>query len=376
MYKQSALLALEDGSLFPGTAIGVPGCCVGEVIFNTSMTGYQEILTDPSYARQLITLTYPHIGNVGINEDDIESRQVWGAGLITKQLSPILSNWRAKQSFASYLVDQNVVGLTDVDTRHLTTLIREKGALRGCICNDNSLTEHEAIERAKQTPSMDGKDLTDVVTTRKAYVWQYPTTRLPGQEPYKVSKTPCRVVVYDFGVKQQILRLLVDLGCHITVVPARTTLKELDSYHPDGILLSNGPGDPVACTDLIANVAELLKRSWPILGICLGYQLLALASDSKTAKMKFGHHGANHPVQHLASKRVFITTQNHGFTVDESSLSPEWEVTHRSLFDGTLQGIRHRSKPFFGFQGHPEASPGPHDIQDLFAEFIQFIVQR
>lgn len=378
MDKKSAILALEDGRVFSGRAIGCLGVCVGEVIFNTSMTGYQEILTDPSYKGQIIALTHPHIGNVGVNQADQESSKIWASGFVVNQLSPVTSNWRAETSLEGYLKQEGIVGIAEIDTRYLTTLIREEGALGACICSDGSLDREGAISRARQAPSLEGVDLTHHVSTDRAYTWSEGTSEWLGKKRIPLPEPKHHVVVYDFGVKRNILRLLVDQGCKVTVVPARTSLDALAAYQPDGIVLSNGPGDPAACNDLIAQTVALMERwpSMPILGICLGHQLLALACGATTIKMKFGHHGANHPIQHVVRKRVYITTQNHGFAVDEKSLPPEWELTHRSLFDGSLQGMRHRSRPYISFQGHPEGSAGPQDMLSVWREFKQLMVNR
>lgn len=359
-----ALLVLEDGSVFHGSSIGANGQTVGEVVFNTSMTGYQEILTDASYARQIITLTYPHIGNVGCNTEDQESSRVWAAGLVIRDSSLITSNWRNQQSLSDYLTANNVVAIAGIDTRRLTRLLREKGALSGCIYAGDSCDVDAALAAARQFEGLKNMDLAKVVTTGQTYDW--------SQASWGKTAPPSlfHVVVYDFGVKHNILRNLIDSQCRVTVVPATTSAEEVFALNPDGIVLSNGPGDPEPCTYAIAAIQTFLERGIPIFGICLGHQLLGLAAGAQTVKMKFGHHGANHPVQDIRNNQVYITSQNHGFMIDEASLPPHLEVTHRSLFDNSLQGIRHREKPAFSFQGHPEASPGPEEISSLFQEFI------
>lgn len=373
--SQPALLALEDGSLFAGTAIGISGQATGEVVFNTAMTGYQEILTDPSYARQIVTLTYPHIGNTGINEEDMESGKVHAAGLVIRDLPLLQSNWRSQQSLAEFLELHQVVAIADIDTRRLTRLLREKGAQRGCIvapAKGERIRKKEAIESACAIKSLAGMDLAKAVTTRSAYDWDEGVWQL-GLGHKKTIKHDYHVVAYDFGVKRNILRMLSERGCKLTVVPATTSAKEVLALSPDGVFLSNGPGDPEPCTYAIEAISQLISMSIPVFGICLGHQLLALASGAKTMKMKFGHHGANHPVQDLKTKMVMITSQNHGFAVDESSIPDKLEVTHRSLFDGTVQGIRHKKFPAYSFQGHPEASPGPHDVAPMFDKFIEMM---
>lgn len=368
-----AVLALADGSLFSGVAIGAAGQAVGEVVFNTAMTGYQEILSDPSYAEQLITLTYPHIGNVGVNSQDRESSRVWAKGLIIRDLSQIVSNWRAQHSLSDYLQSNQIVAIAGIDTRRLTRILREKGAQHGCIMTGDA-DPNQAIVAAKAYPGLVGMDLAKVVSTRQIQQWAEKTLR--WQTPTVHSDTHFHVVVYDYGVKWQILRLLADRGCRITLVPAQTSAAEVLALQPDGVVLANGPGDPAVCDYAITAIQQLLAADIPLFGICLGFQLLALASGGTTSKMKFGHHGANHPVIDLSSGRVMITSQNHGFCVDEKTLPACWEITHRSLFDNSLQGIQHREKPVLGFQGHPEASPGPHDIAGLFDGFIHFIKKR
>jgi len=363
----SALLALEDGTIFSGKSIGVNGATSGEVVFNTAMTGYQEILTDPSYFKQLVTLTYPHIGNTGTNKSDFESPRAFAAGLIIRDLSPIASSWRKENDLGSFLKTQNIVAIADIDTRKLTNHIRSNGALRGCIIN-SELDEQSAIKKALEFPGLSGLDLAKAVTTDTPYNWNKGQQDIYGSKKERPS-IHFHVVAYDFGIKQNILRLLVDHGCRVTVIPAMTTAEEVLSMKPDGVFLSNGPGDPEPCVYAISAIQKLLKQKIPIFGICLGHQLLALASGAKTIKMKFGHHGANHPVQDVKTGQVLITSQNHGFTVDENTLPNSVNVTHRSLFDQSLQGIELKDFPAFSFQGHPEASPGPHDLSNLFERF-------
>ncbi len=375
--KQPAILALEDGSLFEGISIGAEGRTVGEVVFNTSMTGYQEILTDPSYAKQIVTLTYPHIGNVGTNPEDAESNQVWAAGLVIRNLPLLASNWRSTTPLPDYLKQNGIVAIADIDTRKLTRLLREKGALNGTIVTGNAICKHEALKEAQLFPGLSGMDLAIKVTTKNLYTWLEGSWRWPeGYLSYQADDLPWHVVVYDFGVKRSILRMLVDRGCRLTVVPATTPIETALSLEPDGIFLSNGPGDPAACHYAINAIQQLENESLPLFGICLGHQLLALGCGASTVKMKFGHHGANHPIWDEKTGRVFITSQNHSFTVEEKSLPAYLQVTSRSLFDGTLQGIYHNQKPWFGFQGHPEASPGPHDIQKLFDHFVELVKSR
>ncbi|HWO99790.1 MAG TPA: glutamine-hydrolyzing carbamoyl-phosphate synthase small subunit [Methylococcus sp.] len=368
--KTTALLVLEDGTVFPGCAIGAQGYAVGEVVFNTSITGYQEILTDPSYARQIVTLTYPHIGNAGVNEEDAESRGVFASGLVIRELSPRVSNWRAGSSLDDYLKTHGVIGIAGIDTRKLTRILRDKGAQRGCIAAGEALDADAALERARSFPGLEGMDLARVVSVEEPYLWRE-GTRFPAGPDEPAPEKRHRVVAYDFGVKRNILRLLVDRGCEVKVVPARTSAADVLAMEPDGIFLSNGPGDPEACGYAIAAIREFLSTGIPVFGICLGHQLLALASGARTRKMKFGHHGANHPVQELDTGRVLITSQNHGFAVDESTLPANLRPTYRSLFDGSLQGVERTDVPAFGFQGHPEASPGPHDVRGLFDRFIR-----
>ncbi|WP_375057788.1 glutamine-hydrolyzing carbamoyl-phosphate synthase small subunit [Zobellella sp. DQSA1] len=372
----SALLVLEDGSVFRGTAIGADGCSVGEVVFNTSMTGYQEILTDPSYSRQIVTLTYPHIGNTGTNAEDEESDQVHAQGLIIRDLPIIASNFRNQRSLSDYLKAHNIVGIADIDTRKLTRLLREKGAQAGCILAGKDLDEAKALAEARAFPGLKGMDLAKEVTTREAYPWREGSWALgEGHRQPTESELPYHVVAYDYGVKRNILRMLVDRGCRLTVVPAQTPAAEVLAMNPDGIFLSNGPGDPEPCDYAISAIKTFLETDTPVFGICLGHQLLGLASGARTIKMKFGHHGANHPVKDLDKGVVMITSQNHGFAVDEATLPAHVRVTHKSLFDDSLQGIHRTDKPAFSFQGHPEASPGPHEAADLFDHFIDLIKQ-
>lgn len=371
--KNTAVLALEDGSLFWGKSIGVEGETVGEIVFNTSMTGYQEILTDPSYSKQIVTLTYPHIGNTGVNTEDQESDLVAAAGLIIRDLPKLANNWRKEQDLDAYLQEKGVVAIADIDTRRLTRLLREKGAMSGCILAGNNVTEEDALNAAKAFPGMKGLDLAQVVTTDASYKWNTTKWALGRGYGKLNNDAKYKVVAYDFGVKHNILRILADLGCSVTVVPAKTPAKDVLAMNPDGVFLSNGPGDPEPCDYAIAAISEVLQARIPTFGICLGHQLLALASGAKTQKMKFGHHGANHPVQDLNSKTVMITSQNHGFAVAEDNIPANLNVTHRSLFDNTIQGIERTDCPAFSFQGHPEASPGPHDVEPLFLHFIELI---
>ena len=368
----SALLVLEDGTIFRGVSIGAEGCSVGEVVFNTSMTGYQEILTDPSYSRQIVTLTYPHIGNTGTNSEDEESSAVHAQGLIIRDLPLVASNFRSQETLSDYLKRQNVVGISDIDTRKLTRILREKGALAGCIMTGKNLDEAAALAQAKAFPGLKGMDLAKEVTVSQSYSWAEGSWEL-GKGHTTPAELPYHVVAYDFGAKRNILRMLVDRGCRLTVVPAKTSAEEVLALNPDGIFLSNGPGDPAPCDYAIAAIQEFLKTEIPVFGICLGHQLLGLASGAKTIKMKFGHHGGNHPVKDLDRSVVMITSQNHGFAVDEATLPSNLRATHKSLFDGSLQGIHRTDKPAFSFQGHPEASPGPHDAAPLFDHFIDLI---
>ncbi|HEB98026.1 MAG TPA: carbamoyl-phosphate synthase small subunit [Thiotrichales bacterium] len=378
--RKPALLVLEDGSLFRGESIGADGRTVGEVVFNTAMTGYQEILTDPSYTRQIVTLTYPHIGNTGVNAEDEESGHIHCAGLVIRDLPQLYSNWRAEQALDAYLAERGIVAIAGIDTRRLTRILRDKGAQAGCILAGNDLDEAAALEAARGFPGLKGMDLAKEVTTHQPYEWAQGSWTLEGglpEAPHPIEEQlPLHVVAYDFGVKRNILRMLVDRGCRVTVVPARTPAEEVMKLRPDGVFLSNGPGDPEPCDYAIAAIGELLERGVPLFGICLGHQLLSLASGAKTVKMKFGHHGANHPVQDLDSGAVMITSQNHGFAVDEESLPDCLRPTHRSLFDGSLQGVHRTDKPAFGFQGHPEASPGPHDVAPLFDHFVELMTSR
>ena len=365
-----AILALQDGTVFHGTSIGADGRTIGEVVFNTAMTGYQEILTDPSYCRQIVTLTYPHIGNTGTNSSDMESSRIHASGLIIRDSSMLTSSWRSERSFSDFLKQGGTVAIADIDTRKLTRIIREKGAQSGCIMTGTQVAD-KVVEHARKFPGIAGMDLATFVTTETAYQWCHGSEF--GRKPRIMSRriAPYHVVAYDFGIKRNILRLLSDLDCRMTVVPAQTSAEEAMALSPDGIFLSNGPGDPEPCDYAISAIQSFLETGVPVFGICLGHQLLALATGARTTKMKFGHHGANHPVQDLSSGQVLITSQNHGFAVDESTLPDNVEATHRSLFDGTLQGIALKDKPAFSFQGHPEASPGPHDLLPLFERFIK-----
>jgi len=369
MTNTPAILVLADGTIFHGISVGAEGDSVGELVFNTSMTGYQEMLTDPSYTRQIVTLTSAHIGNTGCNSEDMESNRIWAAGLVMRDCSIVHSNYRAEQSLPEWLKKNGVVAIAGVDTRDITLKLREQGAIGACI-STNAAEPEKALKKAKAFAGLQGVDLALEVSRQTSERWH------DGQGEWATSTHAHQfhVVAYDFGVKNTILRILHDKGCHLTVVPAQTPAEEVLAMNPNGVFLSNGPGDPQACDYAITATKEFLKNSLPIFGICLGFQILALASGGKTVKMKFGHHGANHPViETKGSKRVFITSQNHGFAVDESTLPDCLEVTHRSLFDDSLQGIRHKKKPAFGFQGHPESSPGPHDIEVLFDEFIKLM---
>lgn len=374
--NHTALLVLEDGTVFKGVSIGAEGCSVGEVVFNTSMTGYQEILTDPSYSRQIVTLTYPHIGNTGTNSEDEESSQIHAQGLIIRDLPILASNFRNQQSLSEYLKSHNIVGIADIDTRKLTRILREKGAQAGCILAGKQVDEVYALEQARAFPGLKGMDLAKEVTVGEAYNWTEGSWQLGmGHVTPAADQLKYHVVAYDFGVKRNILRMLVDRGCRLTVVPAKTPAAEVLALNPDGIFLSNGPGDPEPCDYAIKAIEAFLKTNIPVFGICLGHQLLGLASGAKTIKMKFGHHGANHPVKSLDDNTVMITAQNHGFAVDEQTLPDCLRATHVSLFDGSLQGIHRTDRPAFSFQGHPEASPGPHDCAGLFDHFIELIKQ-
>ncbi|MEH6355647.1 MAG: glutamine-hydrolyzing carbamoyl-phosphate synthase small subunit [Marinobacter sp.] len=370
-----AILALADGSLFYGTAIGADGETSGEVVFNTAMTGYQEILTDPSYARQLVTLTYPHIGNTGVNPEDVESDRIHAAALIIRDLPLAASNWRSTQSLDGYLRDNNIVGIADIDTRRLTRILRDKGSQSGAVVAGENATAERALELAKAFPGLKGMDLAKEVSSKEVSHWT--ETEWDLVSGYGQQDSPrFKIVAYDYGIKLNILRMLASRGCDITVVPAQTSAVEVLAMNPDGVFLSNGPGDPEPCDYAIKAIRDILEADLPVFGICLGHQLLALASGAKTMKMNHGHHGANHPVQCLADGTVMITSQNHGFAVDEASLPANLEATHKSLFDGTLQGLRRTDKAAFSFQGHPEASPGPHDVAPLFDEFIRSMEAR
>ena len=366
--NRSAILALSDGSVFYGTAIGADGISNGEVVFNTSMTGYQEIITDPSYAKQIVTLTYPHIGSAGINELDDESRLGFLAGLVIRNSSPC-SNWRATQRLSDFLEERGVIAIADIDTRKLTRILRQKGSLSGCICSGQNLSVDVAIANAKKFSGLENLDLAKEVTCTSPYKWAGGVWSAATNEFDTNERPKHQVVAIDFGIKRNILRLLSDRGCEVEVVPASTNADDILAKSPDGVFLSNGPGDPKACDYAVEEVAKIAASGIPIFGICLGYQILALAFGARTMKMKFGHHGANHPVKDLISERVMITSQNHGFAVDESNVGDDLVVTHKSLFDDTIQGIKHRKLPAFGFQGHPEGSPGPHDIHALFDKF-------
>ena len=368
-----AILALEDGTVFHGRAIGAFGEAVGEVVFNTAMTGYQEIVSDPSYARQIVTLTCPHIGNVGANDEDIEAQDAYACGLVVRDYPSLLSNFRSQETLSEFLSRQNVVGISDIDTRQLTRLLREKGAQNGCL-QAGSIDEEQGIAQAQACAGLKGMDLAKTVTTAKPYPWDGGTWQLEGG--FQASgKSKWRVVAYDFGIKRNILRLLVDRGCAVEVVPADTSAESVLAREPDGVFLSNGPGDPEPCTYAIEAIREILNTQVPVFGICLGHQLLGIAAGARTLKMKFGHHGANHPVIDLATSRVMITSQNHGFTVDPDSLPEGVTVTHRSLFDQSIQGIALHDAPAFSFQGHPEASPGPQDIASLFDQFVDLMAK-
>ncbi len=373
----SAILVLEDGTVFHGCSIGAEGQTVGEVVFNTAMTGYQEILTDPSYLRQIVTLTYPHIGNTGVNSEDWESSAVHAAGLVIRDLPLVASNWRCEQPLDQYLKENGVVAIADIDTRKLTRILREKGAQAGCIQAGSHLDEVVARAAAETFPGLKGMDLAREVTVDAPYQWKEGAWKLGEGHPGRENRDDdFHVVAYDFGIKTNILRMLRDRGCRITVVPAQTPASEVLAMNPDGVFLSNGPGDPEPCNYAIDAIREVLEQDVPTFGICLGHQLLGLASGARTVKMKFGHHGANHPVQDLEKGTVMISSQNHGFAVDEESLPENLKATHKSLFDGSLQGIHRTDKPAFGFQGHPEASPGPHDVAPVFDHFIELMKAR
>jgi len=373
-----AILALADGSIFRGEAIGADGHTIGEVVFNTAMTGYQEILTDPSYAQQIVTLTYPHIGNTGTTPEDAEASQVWAAGLIIRDLPLLASNWRNKQSLPDYLKENGTVAIAGIDTRRLTRILREKGSQNGCILAGDDATEEKALELARSFPGLKGMDLAKVVSCKQPYEWRSSVWSLDTDSHPEIptGELPYHVVAYDYGVKLNILRMLVARGCRLTVVPAQTPASEVLALNPDGVFLSNGPGDPEPCDYAIKAIRDILETDIPVFGICLGHQLLALASGAKTVKMGHGHHGANHPVQDLDTSVVMITSQNHGFAVDEGTLPANLRPTHKSLFDGTLQGIERTDKSAFSFQGHPEASPGPHDVAPLFDRFIEAMAKR
>jgi len=372
-----AVLALEDGTVFHGRSIGANGNTTGEVVFNTAMTGYQEILTDPSYCRQIVTLTYPHIGNTGTNSEDMEAATVHAAGLIIRDLPLLHSSWRSSESLEAFLTRAKLVAIADIDTRKLTRILREKGALAGCIVTGEKADAQAAVRLAKKFPGLKGMDLAKVVSTKRIYQWNEGTNWALQPAPHPRPIIRLHVVAYDFGIKRNILRLFADHGCRVTVVPAQTEATKVLALNPDGVFLSNGPGDPEPCTYAIEAIAKIVDTTdIPVFGICLGHQLLGLASGAKTMKMKFGHHGANHPVVDLETGRVAITSQNHGFAVDESTLGEKLKATHRSLFDGSLQGIVRADKVAFSFQGHPEASPGPHDMDGLFKKFIEAMDAR
>ena len=376
--SKPAILALADGSIFRGESIGADGSSVGEVVFNTAMTGYQEILTDPSYARQIVTLTYPHIGNTGVTPEDVESDAVQAAGLVIRDLPLLASNWRCKQSLDEYLRENNIVAIAGIDTRRLTRILREKGSQNGCLLAGDDISEEKALELARSFPGLKGMDLAKEVSVKESYQWRSSVWNLETDSHPELSdaELPYHVVAFDYGVKFNILRMLVARGCRLTVVPAQTPAADVLALNPDGVFLSNGPGDPEPCDYAIAAIKEILETDIPVFGICLGHQLLALASGAKTVKMGHGHHGANHPVQDLDTGVVMITSQNHGFAVDETSLPANLRPTHKSLFDGTLQGIERTDKAAFSFQGHPEASPGPHDVAPLFDRFIEAMAKR
>ncbi|MES9839582.1 MAG: glutamine-hydrolyzing carbamoyl-phosphate synthase small subunit [Candidatus Thiodiazotropha endolucinida] len=378
--RKPAILVLEDGSRFRGEAIGAEGETVGEVVFNTAMTGYQEILTDPSYRQQIVTLTYPHIGNTGINQEDEESTQIHAAGLVIRDLPLITSNWRSEESLEHYLQRHGIIAIAGIDTRKLTRILREKGAQNGAIIAGDNIDPAKGLELAKGFPGLKGMDLAKEVTTSLPYEWAQGSWSLEEghpEAPHPIDeKLPYHVVAYDYGIKRNILRMLVDRECRVTVVPAQMSAEDVLALQPDGVFLSNGPGDPEPCDYAIDAIGKIVDTGMPVFGICLGHQLLALASGAKTMKMKFGHHGANHPVQDLEQGTVMISSQNHGFAVDEQSLPDHLTATHRSLFDGTLQGIHRSDKPAFSFQGHPEASPGPHDVAPVFNHFIDLMKER
>ena len=371
-----AVLALADGTIFRGQSIGAKGNTTGEVVFNTALTGYQEILTDPSYARQIVTLTCPHIGNTGTTPEDLESGQIYAAGLIIRDLPILPSSWRANESLTEFLERGRIVAIAGIDTRRLTRVLREKGAQAGCIMTGEQVDQAAAVKAARKFPGLKGMDLAKVVSTKRTFQWNEGTVWPDSLRAPIRAHQRLHVVAYDFGIKRNILRLLSDFGCRVTVVPAQTAADEVLNLGPDGIFLSNGPGDPEPCDYAIGAARKFLDTDLPVFGICLGHQILGLAAGAQTVKMKFGHHGANHPVQDLDSGRVFITSQNHGFAVDEASLPGNVRATHRSLFDGSLQGLAFKDKPVFSFQGHPEASPGPHDLKPLFERFNHLMLRR
>jgi len=371
-----AVLALADGSIFRGQSIGAPSNITGEVVFNTALTGYQEILTDPSYARQIVTLTYPHVGNTGTTAEDLESAQIYAAGLVIRDLPVRASSWRMVEPLSEFLAQGKLVAIAGIDTRRLTRLLREKGAQSGCIVTGEQIDEQAAVKLAGKFPGLKGMDLAKVVSTKRPYQWNEGNTWQDTGRQIIRAHQRLHVVAYDFGIKRNILRLLSEFGCRMTVVPAQTTAREVLQLRPDGVFLSNGPGDPEPCDYAIRATRELLSAAMPVFGICLGHQIMGLAAGARTIKMKFGHHGANHPVQDLETGRVMITSQNHGFAVDESTLPANVKATHRSLFDGSLQGLAFKDAPAFSFQGHPEASPGPHDVKALFERFNQLMLRR
>jgi len=372
----TAVLALEDGSIFNGQSIGAKGNTTGEVVFNTALTGYQEILTDPSYSRQIVTLTYPHIGNTGTTPEDLEAPTAYAAGLVVRDVPPVASSWRKSEDLREFLARHKVVAISGIDTRKLTRILREKGAQAGCIMTGEKIDAAAAVRAAKKFPGLKGMDLAKVVSTKRSYQWNEGSLWQPEGRPVMRAHQRLHVVAFDYGVKRSILRMLADRGCRMTVVPAQTTAEEVLALEPDGVFLSNGPGDPEPCDYAIEAIRALVVADLPTFGICLGHQLLGLASGARTMKMKFGHHGANHPVQDLETGRVFITSQNHGFAVDESDLPSTLKATHRSLFDGSLQGIARIDKPAFSFQGHPEASPGPQEMGAMFDRFIHLMLRR
>jgi carbamoyl-phosphate synthase small subunit len=372
----AAVLALADGTIFRGQSIGARGNTTGEVVFNTALTGYQEILTDPSYARQIVTLTYPHIGNTGVTPEDLEASQIYPAGLVIRDLPLLASNWRSNGTLSDFLERGKIVAIAGIDTRKLTRILREKGAQSGCIMTGEQVDENAAVKAARKFPGLKGMDLAKVVSTKRPYQWNEGSVWQDKGRQLIRSQQRLHVVAYDFGIKRNILRLLSDHGCRMTVVPAQTSAADVMALGPDGVFLSNGPGDPEPCDYAIKATRELIDQNIPVFGICLGHQILGLAAGGATTKMKFGHHGANHPVQDLDTGRVFITSQNHGFAVDETTLPANVRATHRSLFDNSLQGLAYKDKPAFGFQGHPEASPGPHEMKPLFERFNHLMLRR